>query len=132
MTRFGEVILRGDGRLRGKKEHPGFLALHVAVDDHSRMAFTRMLPDQKAETTIGFLHAARVRGYAMIDEVFAPAFDNAWLAVHHDGAVLPADGGRPALTTDSYVVRPLEFPGGDTERLSSVVGSRAQAGGPSS
>ena len=39
-------------------KHPGFLALHVAVDDHSRMAFTQMLPDQKAETTIGFLHAA--------------------------------------------------------------------------
>jgi transposase InsO family protein len=58
MTRFGEVSLRGDGRLRGKKEHPGFLALHVAVDDHSRMAFTQMLPDQKAETTIGFLHSA--------------------------------------------------------------------------
>lgn len=58
MTRFGEVSLRGDGRLRGKKEHPGFLALHVAVDDHSRMAFTQLLPDQKAETTIGFLNAA--------------------------------------------------------------------------
>jgi len=58
MTRFGEVSLRGDGRLRGKKEHPGFLALHVAVDDHSRLAFTQMLPDQKAETTIGFLHSA--------------------------------------------------------------------------
>ena len=58
MTRFGEVSLRGDGRLRGKKEHPGFLALHVAVDDHSRMAFTQMLPDQKAETTIGFLNSA--------------------------------------------------------------------------
>jgi transposase InsO family protein len=58
MTRFGEVSLRGDGRLRGKKEHPGFLALHVAVDDHSRMAFTQMLPDQKAETTIGFLRSA--------------------------------------------------------------------------
>jgi transposase InsO family protein len=58
MTRFGEVMLRGDGRLRGKKEHPGFLALHVAVDDHSRMAFTQMLPDQKAETTIGFLNSA--------------------------------------------------------------------------
>lgn len=58
MTRFGQVSLRGDGRLRGKKEHPGFLALHVAVDDHSRMAFTRMLPDQKAETTIGFLNSA--------------------------------------------------------------------------
>ena len=58
MTRFSEVARRGDGRLRGKQKHPGFLALHVAVDDHSRLAFTRMLPDQKAETTIGFLHAA--------------------------------------------------------------------------
>ena len=58
MTRFAEVSLRGDGRLRGKKEHPGFLALHVAVDDHSRMAFTQMLPDQKAETTIAFLNSA--------------------------------------------------------------------------
>src|SRR5271170_7259369 len=58
MTRFSEVSRRGDGRLRGKHKHPGFLALHVAVDDHSRMAFTQMLPDQKAETTIGFLHSA--------------------------------------------------------------------------
>ena len=58
MTRFCEVSRRGDGRLRGKRKHPGFLALHVAVDDHSRMAFTQMLPDQKAETTIGFLNSA--------------------------------------------------------------------------
>jgi transposase InsO family protein len=58
MTRFGKVSLRGDGRLRGRREHPGFQALHVAVDDHSRMAFTQMLPDQKAETTIGFLRSA--------------------------------------------------------------------------
>jgi len=58
MTRFSEVSLRGDGRLRGKSKHPGFLALHVAVDDHSRMAFTQMLPDQKSDTTIGFLHSA--------------------------------------------------------------------------
>lgn len=58
MTRFSDVSLRGDGRLRGKGRHPGFLALHVAVDDHSRMAFTQMLADQKAETTIGFLRSA--------------------------------------------------------------------------
>jgi transposase InsO family protein len=58
MTRFSTVSLRGDGRLRGKQKHPGFLAPHVAVDDHSRMAFTQMLPDQKAETTIGFLSSA--------------------------------------------------------------------------
>jgi hypothetical protein len=58
MSRFSEVSRRGDGRLRGKLKHPGFLALHVAIDDHSRLAFTQMLPDQKAETTIDFLHAA--------------------------------------------------------------------------
>jgi transposase InsO family protein len=64
MTRFGEVVVRGDGRLRGRKQHPGLLALHVAVDDHSRMAFTQMLPDQKADTTIAFLNSA-VEYFAM-------------------------------------------------------------------
>jgi len=59
MTRFSQVSLRGDGRLRGKRKHPGFLALHVAVDDHSRLAFTQMLADQQAGTTIGFLRSAR-------------------------------------------------------------------------
>jgi transposase InsO family protein len=58
MTRFNEVSQRGDGRLRGKRKHPGFCALHIAIDDHSRTAFTQMLPDQKAETTIGFLRDA--------------------------------------------------------------------------
>ena len=58
MTRFSEVVLRGDGRLRGKSKHPGFAALHVAIDDHSRLAFTQMLADQKAETTIAFLQNA--------------------------------------------------------------------------
>ncbi len=58
MTRFTDVSRRGDGRLRGKRKHPGFLALHVAVDDHSRLAFTQMLPDQKAPTTITFLKDA--------------------------------------------------------------------------
>jgi len=59
MTRFSQVSLRGDGRLRGKQKHPGFLALHVAVDDHSRMAFTELLPDQKKQTTLAFLDHAR-------------------------------------------------------------------------
>jgi len=59
LTRFSEVRVRGDGRLRGKQKHPGFLALHVAVDDHSRLAFTELLPDQKKETTLKFLDHAQ-------------------------------------------------------------------------
>ena len=58
MTRYQQVSLRGDGRRRGQHPHPGWEALHVAVDDHSRMAFTRILPDQKTETTIAFLKDA--------------------------------------------------------------------------
>jgi len=58
LTRYQEVLMRGDGRRRGLHQHPGSEALHVAIDDHSRLAFTQLLPDQKAETTIGFLHDA--------------------------------------------------------------------------
>ena len=54
----------------------------------------------------------------LIDRVFAPAFRNAALDARHDGAVLSAPaGGRLAFTTDSHVVSPLFFPGGDIGRL---------------
>lgn len=58
MSRFQQVSWRGDGRRRGQHKHPGWEALHVAVDDHSRLAFTRILSDQKTETTIAFLKEA--------------------------------------------------------------------------
>ena len=58
MTRFQQVVWRGDGRRRGQHKHPGWEALHIAIDDHSRLAFTRILPDQKAHTTIAFLKEA--------------------------------------------------------------------------
>ena len=58
MSRFQQVVWRGDGRRRGQHKHPGWEALHVAVDDHSRLAFTRILSDQKTETTIAFLKEA--------------------------------------------------------------------------
>lgn len=56
--------------------------------------------------------------HALIESVFRPSFGNPWLDARHDGAVLDLPPGRVALTTDSYVVRPLEFPGGDIGRLS--------------
>jgi transposase InsO family protein len=58
MTRFQQVSWRGDGRRRGQHKHPGWEALHVAVDDHSRLAFTRILPDQKTDSAIAFLKDA--------------------------------------------------------------------------
>lgn len=53
----------------------------------------------------------------LIQEVFVPAFRNSLLAQGHDGAVFPVDEGRLAFTTDSYVVQPLFFPGGDIGSL---------------
>jgi hydrogenase expression/formation protein HypE len=53
----------------------------------------------------------------LIETVFRPALGNALLDQRHDGAVFSAPPGRLAFTTDSYVVRPLEFPGGDIGQL---------------
>jgi len=53
----------------------------------------------------------------LIEKVFLDAFRNPALAALHDGAVLGVDGGRLAFSTDSYVVRPLFFPGGDIGSL---------------
>ena len=49
----------------------------------------------------------------LISELVVPGLDNPTLRTLHDGAVLPAPTGRLAFTTDSYVVSPPFFPGGD-------------------
>ena len=54
---------------------------------------------------------------ALIDRLFLPAFGNAKLHAHHDGAHLDLGGVRLAFSTDSYVVRPMFFPGGDIGTL---------------
>ena len=51
--------------------------------------------------------------HQLIEKIFIPAFSNAALEQRHDGAVVPLNGSRLAFTTDSFVVRPLIFPGGD-------------------
>jgi hydrogenase expression/formation protein HypE len=57
----------------------------------------------------------------LIDRVFMPLLDNPALRLAEDAAILPVaelgDGGDLAFTTDTYVVRPLFFPGGDIGRL---------------
>ena len=52
----------------------------------------------------------------LIDQLLLPAFGPAD-GVLLDAALLPAEAGPLAFTTDSYVVRPLFFPGGDIGSL---------------
>ncbi len=54
----------------------------------------------------------------LIDELFAASFANEWLAQGNDGAVFQAPAGRLVIATDSHVVSPLFFPGGDIGCLS--------------
>lgn len=49
----------------------------------------------------------------LIEELFAAALSNVYLAQGNDGALLPEVSGRLVMTTDSHVVSPLFFPGGD-------------------
>ena len=55
---------------------------------------------------------------ALVDAVFVDAFRNTHLDSLCDGAVVTVPGGdRVALSTDSFVVQPLRFPGGSIGHL---------------
>jgi hydrogenase expression/formation protein HypE len=68
--------------------------------------------------------------HQLIAQVFAPAFANPALDAQHDAAVVSVGPTRIALTTDSYVVNPLFFPGGDIGSLAvnGTVNDLAMAG----
>jgi hydrogenase expression/formation protein HypE len=53
----------------------------------------------------------------LVNHLFLPAFKNDALASLADGAALEIGGARLAFSTDSYVVRPLFFPGGSIADL---------------
>ena len=53
----------------------------------------------------------------LIQHLFVPLFDNAALAGLNDQAVLDINGARLAFTTNSFVVQPLFFPGGNIGSL---------------
>lgn len=55
--------------------------------------------------------------HQLIEKIFASSFDNPQLETKHDGVVLDLNHGKLVFTTDSYVVYPLFFPGGDIGSL---------------
>jgi hydrogenase expression/formation protein HypE len=54
----------------------------------------------------------------LIDELFLEAFDNDWLRQLNDQACFAVTTGRMVIATDSHVISPLFFPGGDIGSLS--------------
>lgn len=80
-------------------------------------------PRRVNDVAVNLAHGSGGRAMRdLIEDVFVSAFDNPTLAALEDQAVfaladLAARGDRLAFTTDSYVVDPLFFPGGDIGTL---------------
>ncbi len=72
-----------------------------------------------ANGQVEMIHGSGGKAMAqLIDDLFAAEFDNRYLAQGNDQALLDAPAGRLVMTTDSYVVSPIFFPGGDIGSLS--------------
>jgi hydrogenase expression/formation protein HypE len=70
------------------------------------------------EETIRMAHGAGGRTMAdLIGRLFVPALDNAYLRQMADATLLQLGDQRLAISTDSFVVRPLFFPGGNIGSL---------------
>jgi hydrogenase expression/formation protein HypE len=53
----------------------------------------------------------------LLRERFLPRFGNAYLEALGDGALVPVEGTEIVVSTDTFVVSPLEFPGGNIGHL---------------
>lgn len=89
-------------------------------DDRQPPVFTGSCPLPLADyPTVQLAHGGGGRlSQILIEKMFLEAFRNPVLEGLADGAVLGLpDGGRLAFSTDTFVVRPLFFPGGDIGSL---------------
>ncbi|MDD5330907.1 MAG: hydrogenase expression/formation protein HypE [Sulfuricella sp.] len=68
---------------------------------------------------VDMTHGSGGRAMAqLVEELFLAAFDNEYLNQQNDQASFAVPGGRMVMATDSHVVSPLFFPGGDIGCLS--------------
>ncbi|GAB6051454.1 hydrogenase expression/formation protein HypE [Magnetospira thiophila] len=84
--------------------------------DKPRKKYPRKL--DLREGRVEMSHGAGGRAMAqLIDELFVEAFDNDLLRQGNDQARFEVPAGRMVMSTDSFVVQPLFFPGGDIGAL---------------
>ncbi len=82
----------------------------------ARREFGRPLDFKRG--VVELAHGSGGRAMAqLIEELFARAFSNPWLKQGNDQACIDLPAGRVAVSTDSYVISPLFFPGGDIGSL---------------
>ncbi|WP_281286774.1 hydrogenase expression/formation protein HypE [Catellatospora sichuanensis] len=112
--------MSGDVTLSGPVTEAGAAAAagvsEQAVMD--RVARARRARARVREERLTMAHGAGGKAtQSLVEAVFLEAFHNPQLAVLDDAAALTVAGTRLSFTTDSYVVSPLFFPGGDIGEL---------------
>ena len=84
----------------------------------ARIERQRKLRPRFRDDRITMAHGAGGKAtHTLVAGLFEQAFDNEYLAALADAATLELDGARVAFTTDSFVVKPLRFPGGSIGEL---------------
>jgi hydrogenase expression/formation protein HypE len=111
----------GISRVAGRAKRSGTADMTMKQTERkarqTRPAYVRPLDFRGGH--IDMSHGAGGRAMAqLIEQLFAAAFDNEWLAQRNDQALLPQPQGRIVMATDCHVVSPLFFPGGDIGCLS--------------
>jgi len=84
-----------------------------AIERRRRRGHVKLL-EQQVTLTHG---AGGKSSHALVETLFARAFDNELLAPLADAATFAVEAGRLAFSTDASVVKPLFFPGGDIGEL---------------
>jgi hydrogenase expression/formation protein HypE len=78
----------------------------------------RSMQTAAERTQVGLAHGGGGRlAQVLVDYVFGERLDSLWLPGQYDGAVIEIGGVRLAVATDSFVVNPLFFPGGNIGTL---------------
>lgn len=96
---------------RSNKEKP---VMNEAIQT---MSFSCPLPIKKYKQILLAHGGGGHLTHDLIENLFYPKFKNLHLNKNHDGAIVKIPGDRLAFTTDSYVVSPIFFPGGDIGSL---------------
>ncbi|QFG27210.1 hydrogenase expression/formation protein HypE [Actinomadura sp. WMMB 499] len=96
------------------------MAPHASREEQvlQRIERARRRKPRVKEDRITLAHGAGGKAtQTLVEALFVEAFRHPALEALDDGAVLSLDGGRLVFTTDSHVVSPLFFPGGDIGEL---------------
>jgi transposase InsO family protein len=100
VKKLGRIVGGAGWRVRGGAQHynrtftdkdghrrttVGYEYVHIAIDDHSRLAYAEVLPDEKARTAVGFLRRAVAfyRRYGIQVEAILTDNGPAYIAVVH-------------------------------------------------